>query len=139
MLPNTLNTNEVKDRAGVEVEFQRLSTEARKLVFSKVGETPSLPYRLTFSHLETGSQQKLRRRSLVRVDKTLISPVDTVTPVTISAYVVLDTPVGHLVDQTAMADVIANLNSVLSTTGAGTTVLFDGTGTAAASLLSGSL
>jgi len=137
-LPTTLNTNEVKDSSGTEIEFLRLSSVDRKLVFAKSGETPSLPHRLTISHLETGVGLKLRRRSLVRVDKTSLSTVDAVTPVTFSAYIVLDAPVGAVATMAEGAQVLANLASFCSTLGS-TTVLYDGTGNGSAALLAGSL
>lgn len=139
MLSNTLNTNEVKNAAGVEVEFGRLSTSARETVFAQIAETPSLPYRLTIKHLETGSGMKLRRRSLVRIDKTVISGVDSVTPITVSAYIVCDLPVGAMDAITEATNVVANLLSFCATTGAATTVLFDGTGNGATALLTGGL
>lgn len=139
MLANTLVTNEVKDRAGVEVEFTRLSITDRKTVFAKVGETPSQPYRLTIAHQENGTGFNLRRRSVIRFDKTVISDVDSATPVTTAAYIVLDTPIGAQNGQTVMADVLANLTSFCATTGAATTVLFDGTGNGSQALLNGGL
>lgn len=139
MLSNTLNTNEVKNSAGTEVEFSRLSTNARQTIFAAIAESPSAPHRLTIGHQEAGSGLKKRRRSLVRFDKTVISTVDSVTPVTVSAYIVLDTPVGALTTSAEMANVIAELLSFCSTTGAATTVLFDGTGNGASCLLNGSL
>jgi hypothetical protein len=139
MLSNTLSTNEVKNAAAAEVEFSRLSTSQRETVFSQIAETPSLPYRLSIKHLETGSGMKQRRRSLVRVDKTVLSGVDTVTPITVSAYIVLDAPVGAMSSITEATNVIANLLSFCATTGAATTVLFDGTGNGATALLTGGL
>lgn len=139
MLSNTLNTNEIKNAAGTEQEFQRLSTQGRETTFGLITETPALPHRLNIKHIESGSGINKRRRSLVRFDKTVVSTVDNVTPVTVSAYVVLDAPVGALSANTEMANVLANLQSFVSTTGAATTVLFDGTGNGAATLLSGGL
>lgn len=139
MLVNTLNTNEIKDNAGAEVEFSRLSSSERASVFAQVAEPPARPYRLTVSHQEIGSGLKRRRRGLVRFDKTVMSDVDTTLPVVVSAYAVLDAPVGALTTQTEMAKVLANLMSFLSTTGAATTVLFDGTGNGAKCLLNGDL
>jgi len=139
MLSNTLNTNEVKNAAGAEVEFSRLSTSERATVFSQIAETPSSPHRLLISHQENGVGMKMRRRSLVRIDKTVISGVDSVTPITVSAYVVLDAPVGAMSAITEASNVLAELMSFCATTGAGTTVLFDGTGNGAAALLSGGL
>lgn len=139
MLSNTLNTNEVKNAAGAEVEFSRLSINDRETVFAQIAETPSSPHRLSIKHQESGQGLKLRRRSLNRVDKTVISTVDNVTPVTISAYVVVDAPVGALTANTEIANVLAELMSFLTTTGSGTTVLFDCTGNGASTLLSGGL
>lgn len=139
MLSDTLNTNEVKDSAGVEVEFTRLSISDRETVFAKVGESPSLLHRLKIAHSESGSGMKRRRRSMNRFDLTVISDVDSITPVTVSGYTVLDAPVGALVAVTPISNVLANLMSFLATTGAATTVLFDCTGNGAKALREGSL
>lgn len=139
MLSNTLNTNEVKDSAGVEVEFTRLSTGDRQTVFAKVGESPSAPHRLSIRHQETGSGLKKRRRSVIRFDLTSISTVDNATPVVSSAYLVLDNPIGAVTTNAAAANVLANLLSFCATTGAATTVLFDGTGNGASSALNGGI
>lgn len=139
MLSNTLNTNEVKNSAGTEVEFSRLSTNERSTVFAQIAETPSLPHRLTISHQETGTLMKKRRRSLVRVDKTVISGVDDVTPITVSAYVVLDFPVGASETAAEATNVMAELLSFCASSGANTTILYDGTGNGASALLNGGL
>jgi len=139
MLNNTLNTNEIKNSAGTEQEFQRLATSDRQTEFALITEAPSLPHRLKIQHLETGTGINKRRRSVVRFDKTVMSTVDTTIPVTISAYVVLDAPIGALAAATELANVLANLQSFLATTGAATTVLFDGTGSGATALLTGGL
>jgi hypothetical protein len=139
MLSNTLNTNEIKNAAGTEQEFGRLLINNRETEFSLLTESPSLPHRLSIKHQETGSGVNGRRRSVVRIDKTVISTVDTTLPVTVSAYCVLDAPVGALVANTEMANTLANLLSFCATTGTGTTVLFDGTGNGAVALLSGGL
>lgn len=139
MLSNTLNTNEIKDSAGVEVEFTRIRSSDRDTEFAKISESPALPHRLKVSHLETGTGFKRRRRSLVRFDKTSVSTVDSVTPVTTAAYLVVDAPVGALTTTAEIVQVIANLLSFCATTGAATTVLFDGTGNGAKCLTSGEL
>jgi len=139
MLSNTLNTNEVKNSAGTEVEFTRLSTSDRQTVFAQISETPSQPHRLVIAHQETGNAMKKRRRSVVRIDKTVISGVDSVTPITVSAYIVMDIPVGGMTTNAEAANAIAELLSFCATTGAGTTVLFDGSGNGANALLLGGL
>jgi hypothetical protein len=139
MLGNTLNTNEIKNSAGTEVEFQRLSTADRSTVFAQITEAPSTPHRLTISHQETGAAIKRRRRSLVRFDKTVMSTVDATLPVVISAYIVLDSPVGALIANTEPTNVVAEVMSFCASLGASTTILYDGTGNGAATLLSGGL
>jgi hypothetical protein len=139
MLSNTLNTNEVKNAAGTEVEFSRIATSERSTEFSQITESPSAPHRLKVQHQEVGVGLKKRRRSVVRFDKTVISTVDSETPVTVSAYAVLDAPVGALVANTEMANVLAELMSFMASLGASTTILYDGTGNGAATLLSGGL
>lgn len=139
MLNNTLNTNEIKNAAGTEVEFSRLSTSERSTEYAQIGESPALPFRLSIKYTESGVGLKRRRRSVVRFDKTVVSTVDSVTPATDSAYVVADISVGARTTNAVILDVIAALNSFLSTTGAATTVLFDGSGNGSKVLVEGSL
>lgn len=139
MLSNTLNTNEIKNSAGTEVEFSRLSTSDRKTVFAQIAEAPALPHRLSINHQESGSGLRQRRRSVLRIDKTVLSSVDSITPVTVSAYVVLDAPIGAITTMAEPTNVLAEIQSFLSTTGAATTVLFNGTGNGAVALLEGGL
>jgi hypothetical protein len=139
MLSNTLVTNEVKNSAGTEVEFGRIATGNRTTEFAQVNEGPSAPHRLKISHQEVGAGLKLRRRSVVRFDKTVISTVDNSTPVTVSAYMVLDSPIGALVANTEPTHVIAELLSFCASLGASTTILYDGTGNGATVLLSGGI
>jgi len=139
MLSNTLNTNEIKNAAGTEVEFSRLSTSDRSTVFSQIGENPSQPHRLMVSHQESGSGVKKRRRSVVRFDKTVVSGVDATLLPTVSAYAVLDIPVGALTVTTEASNVLAELMSFLASLGANTTILYDCTGNGARELLNGGL
>jgi len=139
MYPTTLNTNEVKDSTGAEQEFARLSTSERQLIFALVSEVPSRPHRLTVSHQETGSGVNARRRSLVRIDKTIAGQVDTTQTARISGYAVVDAPIGQLTSDAELAHVVANLVSTLASKGASTTILYDGTGYGAEALIKGSL
>jgi len=139
MLSNTLNTNEVKNSAGTEIEFQRLSSSNRSTEFGQISESPSLPNRMSIAHQEVGTAIKKRRRSVLRFDKTVMSTVDTTLPVTVSAYCVVDIPVGAITTNAEPAHVLAQLMSFLATTGAATTVLFDCTGNGARELLAGGL
>ena len=137
MLSNTLNTNEVKNSAGTEQEFSRLSTSDRQTEFALISEVPNAPHRLKISHLETGSGSNKRRRSLVRVDKT-IAGTDTA-PVVVSAYIVVDIPVGNIGAMTEPKHVLANLISFCASLGASTTILYDCTGNGADALINGGL
>lgn len=139
MLSNTLNTNEIKDAGGVECEFQRLSTSDRKTEFALITESPSLPFRFVISHQETGSGLTKRRRSLVRFDKTVAGTVDTTKTCNVSAYCVLDAPIGALISNAEFKAVLAGLMSFLASTGATTTILYDCSGNGANALTTGGL
>lgn len=139
-LANTLNTNEIKDASGTEVEFEHRSQGPGAVhIWKQITEPPNRPHRLTIQHQEVGAGLKRRRRSVVRFDKTVISDVDNVTPVTISCYTVADVPIGALAAATEIANVISENMSFLATTGGGTTVLFDCTGNGAKALKNGEL
>jgi len=143
MLPTNLNTNEVKDSAGAEQEFTRHSTLGTAVIFKDAAEAPNLQHRLTVSHKEIGDGSARRRRSVVRfdldVDTDTTVATDAVKPAKISAYTVVDIPVGALNDYTDVTSLVANLISFLATTGSGTTVLFDGTGHGSSALINGTL
>jgi len=139
MLANTLNTNEIKDSAGAEQEFSRLSQNERQTEFAFIGETPAYPHRLSIKHTELGSGISKRRRSMVRFDKSVEGQVDAETAANIAFYVVADIPIGNLTSYAEPTNVAANLLSFLATTGVGTTVLFDGSGNGASAILNGSL
>jgi len=136
MLANTLVTNEIKNASGTEQEFQRLKLGDGRTEFALIGESPAVPHRLIVSHQETGSGINRRRRSVIRFDKTAVSVYDGTRFVKDSCYVVMDRSIGDQSDDTVPKLLLANLMSFLATTGAGTTVLFDGTGTGASNLLS---
>lgn len=138
MLTNTLNTNEVMNASGTEVEFSRLSIDGRSTTFAKISESPAAPHRLTIAHQETGSGIKRRRRSVTRVDLTSISDVDSTTPATDSAYLVLDSAIGAKTTNADAKAALAELGSFVHTLGTNTH-LYDGTGTGAAALLAGGL
>jgi hypothetical protein len=139
MLSDSLNTNEIKNSAGTEVEFTRLSISDRETIFAQVGESPALQYRLSIGHTESGSGLKRRRRSKVRFDKTTMSGVDTTLPITHTAYLIYDSPVGAMSSSAEGANVLANLMSFTASLGASTTILYDGTGNGAKVCLEGSL
>jgi len=139
MLTNTLNTNEVKNAAGTEVEFTRLSIGDRSTEYAQVSEVPSYPNRLSISHTESGSGVTARRRSVVRFDKTVVGQIDVTTTMRASAYLVLDSPIGQLSSNALPQDTLAQLVSFVASLGASTTILYDGTGNGSVALLSGGI
>jgi hypothetical protein len=137
MLANTLNTNEIKNSAGTEVEFQHLRyPTGQSREFSLINESPQLTHRLKISHQVSGSGVSERRRSVVRFDKE-VAGVDG-NQVTVSAYTVVDLPVGNLSTYDEPKHVLAELMSFCASLGASTTILYDCTGNGAASLIAGS-
>lgn len=139
-IPANLTTNEVKDAAGTEVEFNRLSTgEGRQALFANANENPMLQHRIVVKHQEIGTGIRRHRRSAIRVEKTSIADLDSATPVTSSATIVLDAPIGAISDMDDPKLVLANLISFIASKGASTTILYDCTGYGAESLIAGTL
>jgi hypothetical protein len=138
MLANTLNTNEVKNAGGTEVEFQHLRyPTGNSREYSLINESPQLTHRLKISHQLTGSGTSERRRSVVRFDKEVAGADGS--QVTVSSYVVVDIPVGNLATYDEAKAVLAELMSFCASLGASTTILYDCTGNGATSLINGSL
>jgi hypothetical protein len=137
MLANALVTNEVKNSAGTEVQFQRLSIDDRQTVFAYDAETPAYQHRLSVKHQEIGSGADLRRRSLVRIDKTVAGVSGA--PRTVSCYITADFPIGDLATYDEPKNVIAELLSFCASLGASTTILYDGSGNGSQCLLTGGL
>lgn len=137
MLATTLNTNEIKKADGTEVEFQSIGIADRTHTYAQIGESYAAPHRLKVSHQETGSGASLRRRSVVRFDKTVTGV--SLQPRVVSAYAVVDIPVGDLSATTEATNVLAELMSFCASLGASTTILYDCTGNGAATLISGGL
>lgn len=141
VFPANLTTNEVKNAAGTEVEFLRIGNGSsdRSLVFAKSGEIPAQQHRISVSHQESGSGLTARRRSVVRMDQVIPGQVDTTKLVKNSFYLVGDLAIGQLTSLTSPTDLLANLVSLIASQGATTTILYDGTGYGASSILNGSL
>lgn len=125
-LPTDLLTNEVKDRSGVEVEFEHLTLEGRTHIFKKKGAAPNLPTTLKIAHQVSGAGVEAVRRSQVRVDVACTGVSGK--PRMASVYKVFVIPEGDISDLNTVKDASAMLDSFCATTGAGTTVLFDGSG-----------
>lgn len=137
-LPLALNTNEVKNSAGTEVEFVRCdSGTGRAIVFAQANEAPNAQHRLGVAHTEVGTGVNLVRRSRARVDKVVAGVSGN--PRTISYYVVAVIPVGDLATLDEPRNVQAELLSFMASTGADTAIKFDGTGTGAKAVTEGTL
>jgi hypothetical protein len=139
MLPNTLNTNEIKNNAGTGTSFTRRSISESATEFNYTTEAPNKPVRMDIKHTETGVGLNKRRRSLIRFDYSHLSSVDATLIVKDSLYVVLDTSVGHHVDNTHPTILLAYMNSFMASLGASTTILYDGTGNGARVLMNAEL
>jgi len=141
MLPNNLNTNEVKTSAGVEVEFLYHDKQGQVAIYAIKDENPSQPQRIMFRHEEVGKPGTLgyRRRSNMNISVTKLSEVDSVTPVTGRFNATVDLPEGHSTTR-ALADLLlAYAVSLLASDGSSTTISFAGNGTAAQVLADGTL
>lgn len=139
MLSDLLNTNEVKNAAGVEVEFERFETVGRSTTFHQIGESPAKPHTLSIKHAETGTGLDRRRSSAFIINKTVDSDVDTSRTCVIRGTVKLDVPVGMLETTAEFGNVLAEMMSFLASKGLSSTILYDCTGNGAKSLLEGSL
>lgn len=138
-LPANLTTNEVKNAAGTEVEYLFLQNLLRGKEFAKSGELPNLPHRLRISHQVSGTGIKTLRRSVVRFERTIVGVDTLATRHKVVAQLTIEFPEGNVSAVTELQEAIANLLSFCATTGAATTVLFDGTGYGAAALINGTL
>lgn len=139
MLSDLLNTNEIKNYSGVEVEFSRYTIGPTSTEFRAIAASPSLTPVLKIGHTESGKGIDRIRRSVVRFDYPAIGQVDINKSCMSSFYTVGVVPIGQLTDFNIPKMPLAFLMSFLATTGAGTTVLFDGTGNGAKVVLEGSL
>jgi len=137
MLPANLNTNEVKDAAGTEVEFTHQSEQGRKRVFQKIGELYAYPQHIIIQHDEKGVGVKKVRRSNLSIQITELSGVDSLTPITPFISLTLSLPVGLMATNATAARLCAYMGSFGWLTGADSTLKYDGSGTGIAALLAG--
>jgi hypothetical protein len=136
-LPTDLTTNEVKDRAGTEVEFLHRSLEGRVHEYVKSGAAPNLQVSLKIAHSVTGVGIEAVRRSVCRFDLPIIGV--SLKRRLISVYKVVVVPEGDIANLNDVKDASAYLDSFCATTGAATTVLFDGSGNGSYALNNGTV
>lgn len=137
MLPTSLLTNEVKDRSGTEIEFEYRSKEGRTMLYRKKNDNPANGTFLKVSHLENGSGFGRVRRSRVGVDVGFTGKSGK--PCVAQCYKIFVVPEGELEDYNVISDASAMLDSFCATTGAATTVLFDGSGNGDSAGINGTL
>lgn len=137
MLSNTLVTNEVKNSAGTEIEFQRLSTNNRDTEFGVLAEAPDAPHRISIRHTEIGDGLTKRRRSNIQITKT-VTGVSGLPRKHIASFTV-DIPIGDIATYDDTKHVLAEMMSFCASLGASTTILYDCTGNGAAALVNGTL
>jgi hypothetical protein len=138
MLSNNLNTNEVKNAAGAEVEFQHLSYPTpTSREFAAIGEAYNLPHRLRVAHREVGSGLTKRRQSNVRIAKSVAGVSGEVRQVICNISV--DIPIGDLNSNDEVENVLAEMGSFCFLTGANDTFIYAGTGNGSVALKDGSL
>lgn len=94
---------------------------------------------MTISHQEVGSGITRRRRSVISFERSDSGQVDATQIQRNRTYTVLDFQVGNATDTVVCKELLAYLNSFMASLGASTTILYDGTGNGAATLLAGSL
>lgn len=144
MLPTNLNTNEVKNAAGTELEFYRrgpLPSNPMSLEFAWVSEVPGRPFRMHFAHQEQGDSRNKVRRSLHKTIHWLDSSqlIDATIPSFCMVTTVFQIPIGNLTTLTTIKDVGACHGSSLMSRGADSTILFNCTGVGMEALVNGSL
>lgn len=130
-----LNTNEIKNSAGTEVEFTRKSTQGSTVEYAQITEAPNREHRMRIAHQMIGAAEEERRRSNLRISKEITGVSGKVRLVTGS--LTMDIPTGDISDYTEPKNVMAELLSFCASTGADTTIKFDCTGNGADALVNG--
>lgn len=142
MLSNLLNTNEIKNSAGTEVEFGRRGNPTKNAnAIEYYALTEGLVTKHTFlvSHQVVGKGKQEQIQSVVIFRKTVISTVDSQTPCTFVGQLKLTSPSGLMLTTAESANVLSELGSFCFLTGADSTFKYDGTGTGGAALLNRTL
>lgn len=139
MLPAHLVTNEVKNAAGVEIEFNRTRNSDTGVGFSVKVPNPQLPHKVDFDHQIVGEGTSQRRRSRQRVEYTVPGCTDATKKAVCVCNITLDVPIGNIENFDAAKMALANSIALLASTGADTVVKFDCTGVGADCLINGTL
>jgi len=137
-LSDNLNTNELKNAAGVEVEFTRFGGEGRTRLWQPVSVIPALPQILTVQHREIGAGFDRRRQSNITLYISTVGTKDATKIVKNKVSVSCDVPVGNINDFSDIKYCLACVGSLLYTNGTNTFV-YDGSTPGAAALANGTI
>lgn len=134
-LASTLNTNEIKNSAGTEVEFIRKNGQGPAVEYAQINEPPNREHRFRIAHQELGTGIEQRRRSNIKFRKEITGVSGAVRETSWS--LTGDIPIGDIADYTEPKNVLAELMSFAASLGANTTILYDCTGNGADVLVNG--
>lgn len=134
-LPVVLNTNEVKNAAGTEVEFTRSGGQGMTVEYTQINAPPNRDHLIRLANQVLGTGEEERRRSNLKITKEVTGVSGKVR--TIIWSLTMDIPIGDIADYTEPKNVMAEGLSFCATTGAATTVLFDCTGYGADAIVNG--
>lgn len=136
-LLSSLTSNEVKNASGVEVEFTGYGAVGRSKEYQSTTELPAYPHRIRLDHQTSGVGVNKIRRSRLGVYLETSGAVDITKKAIVRADCVVTFPEGNQSTTDVLKLVLANLISLLASTGADTVVKFDCTGNGADALLKG--
>lgn len=136
-LLSSLTTNEVKNASGVEMEFLGYGAVGRTKEYQLSTEGPAFPHRILLNHRVDGVGINRVRRSRLGVKITTSGMVDSTKTCEIKADCVLTVPEGQQTSDAMIKLALANLISLLASTGADTVVKFDCSGNGADALVKG--
>lgn len=139
MLPESLNTNQVKDSAGAEREFihKLYTNDGSKRIFAASNEVYNLQHRLAIAHMELATGVDKRRRSMTQVIKEILGVSGVKRKIVWTNS--LEIPVGDLDSNDEVENVMAEGMSFVASDGSSTTILYNCTGSGALCLRDGSL
>jgi hypothetical protein len=137
-LADNLNTNELKNEAGTEVEYLNFDKGSRMKEWFKSGEVPGLPSHLKIQHREIGEGVDKKRQSNISLYITEIGSVDTTKQAKSIGSFSTTVPIGNIPNFAKITTVMACLGSLCYTNGTNTFV-YDGTTPGAAALINGTI
>lgn len=142
MLPDNLDTNQVRNRLGAEVEFVYQDGAGGQFrVYKRKNGAPNLIETITVQHRTVGKGTERVRQSNISIVKEVVSDTDPTKRAIIRQSKSFWVPEGHLADLDDVKDVDAYMNTFCAQTSAGTSgvLVMDGTGLGAEALINGTI